>query len=184
MHVCLKNGLLRVNQDQLRQKKHNFFPFLWTPLSWLIEKHFLSAKIKSWQDGQPGSALVWFLAQAITSPLLFNNGGNINYRFVRINTVCRREGEEENREAYLEWGCACPVLANYILTKHFKGSYENQSKPGCQWTPSNTVVTDAISLCFYWLTSSDLLLSSSSFFEVVSTVAALVVSTDFLKKRL
>lgn len=28
--------------------------------------------------------------------------GNINYRFVRINTVCRREGEEENREAYLE----------------------------------------------------------------------------------
>lgn len=109
--------------------------------------------------------------------------GNINYRFVRINTVCRREGEEENREAYLEWGCACPVLANYILTKHFKGSYENQSKPGCQWTPSNTVVTDAISLCFYWLTSSDLLLSSSSFFEVVSTVAALVVSTDFLKKR-
>lgn len=110
--------------------------------------------------------------------------GNINYRFVRINTVCRREGEEENREAYLEWGCACPVLANYILTKHFKGSYENQSKPGCQWTPSNTVVTDAISLCFYWLTSSDLLLSSSSFFEVVSTVAALVVSTDFKKKRL
>lgn len=96
--MCLKNGLLRVNQDQLRQKKHNFFPFLWTPLSWLIEKHFLSAKIKSWQDGQPGSALVWFLAQAITSPLLFNNGGEILITVLSELILCAGGKEKRKTE--------------------------------------------------------------------------------------
>lgn len=52
--------------DKLRTETYNLFS---TPLGWLIEKHFLPANIKSWQDGQSGSALLWILAPQLSRPL-------------------------------------------------------------------------------------------------------------------
>lgn len=115
-----------------KQRRKQFF-FL-TLLSWLAKKHFSPNKIKkSWQAGPFGSGLPWQWYSRVLC-LARQWRENINYRFVIVNTVCNNtqgDGEEKNCEMPVSNECACPVLANYVLTKHFKGSTLNRSGPGC-----------------------------------------------------
>lgn len=119
------------------------------------------------------SFVSWQWRSRFSSPLQQWEGGGINYHFARDNSMCEQthggRGEKHTRwtsGARLKWGCACPALANYILTKHL----ENQSKPGCQWTLSSTArCSDRCHLItFPPITSSDLLLNLSAVFEVAA----------------
>lgn len=145
---------------------------------------------QTWKTGKMASLAVpsfesWYQCSRVPSPLL-QWRGNINYHFVRVNMYAiphkgRRREKHAASEGHHKWGSACPLLANYILTKHFKGSYKNQSKPGCQCPTQISVLTDVIWLRFHQLTSSDHLLNLSSFFEVASTAVVLLVSVGFSK---
>lgn len=66
----------------------------------LIVKYFLPVKTKSWQDGRPGTALplvAGTVAFWVPSPLQ-QWRGNINYHFVRVNSVCNNTQGKEKRE--------------------------------------------------------------------------------------
>lgn len=115
---------------------------------------FFLPKSKSWQDSDLAVPFVGVL----------DNGGEILITILSeliLGATAHRGKEKREMPVSDECSCACPVLANYILTQCFKGSYENQTGVPADAVQNSTDRCRFIML----LTSSDLLLGSSSFFR-------------------
>lgn len=107
--------------------------FVLIPLRWLTKKHFSQNKNKN--AGKLARLAVAFLGSGTpVSSVLLDNGEKILITVLSLLILCAttHRGDERRKTVMpVSDECSCPVLANYVLTKHFKGSTLNRSRPGC-----------------------------------------------------